>query len=472
MTQSGHGQEGQSWGQPAGRPWGPPPPQAAPGEDPAASPTPDAVTDPATQYLRPVAPDAATDPATQYLRPVAPDAATDPATQYLRPVPPVSSPLPPESPAESTQFLGTGFGAQPPQGYGRPQPQGYGQAPQGYGQPQPQGYGQPYASQQYQPEPQPPHQHQPPRQPDPDAEATQYIPPVPGHTGPPAEFDNLFRDGAAGGTQQMPRYEEPARRHQPQQAQHPRPPHPQQHARPQHQAPPQQSWSDPAGRPDPYDGYDDEPRRRSSKLPLVAAVVVGCAVVGLGAGALLGGGEDPDGRTDKTGVAAAASSPTPERTSAAPAPDPVKTQAEGLDKLLADSNDSRAAVIRSVENIKRCQKLDEAATDLREAAGQRRELVTRLGSTPIDKLPHHADLAAALTTAWQASAKADDHYAAWAEQVKKPKNCKDGKARNTGSTASAAGASSEATLAKRKAAGLWNGIARTHGLTERQPTEL
>ncbi|KUH37029.1 hypothetical protein ATE80_20390 [Streptomyces kanasensis] len=416
-----------------------------------------------------------TDPATQYLRPVGPDAVTDPATQYLRPVPPASSPLPPESPAESTQFLGTGFGAQPPQGYGQPQPQGYGQSPQGYGQPQPpQGYGQPYPSPQYQPEPQPPqHQHQPPRQPEPDAEATQYIPPVPGRTGPPAEFDNLFRDGTSGGTQQMPRYEEPARHHQPPQAQHPQPPHQQQYVRPQHQAPPpQQSWSAPAGRPDPYDGYDDEPRRRSSKLPLVAAVVVGCAVVGLGAGALLGGGDDPDGRTDKTGVAAAASSPTPERTSAAPAPDPVKTQAEGLDKLLADSNDSRAAVIRSVENIKRCQKLDEAATDLREAAGQRRELVTRLGSTPIDKLPDHADLAAALTTAWQASAKADDHYAAWAEQVKKPKNCKDGKARNTGSTASAAGASSEATDAKRKAAGLWNGIARTHGLPERQPTEL
>ncbi|WP_228974137.1 hypothetical protein [Streptomyces sp. DH12] len=452
MTQSGHGQEGQSWGRPAGQPWGPPPPHAAPGEGPAAPPAQDP-TDPATQYLRPVAPDPATDPATQYLRPVPPDAATDPATQYLRPVPPVSSPLPPESPAESTQFLGTGFGA--------PQPQQH-----GYGQPQQPGYGQPYAPQQHQqPQHQPP-QHQQPRQPDPDAEATQYIPPVPGRTGPPAEFDNLFRDDASGGTQQMPRYEPPAQ-------QHPQPPHRQQYAAgPQHQPhPQQQSWGGPAGRPDRYDGYDDEPPRRSSKLPLVAAVVVGCAVVGLGAGALLGGGDDKDARTDKTGVAAA-SSPTPERTTAAPAADPVKTQAEGLDKLLADSNDSRAAVIRSVENIKRCQKLDEAAADLREAAGQRRELVTRLGGTPIDKLPDHAALASALTTAWQASAKADDHYAAWAEQVKKPKNCKDGKARNTGSTASAAGASSEATIAKRKAAGLWNGIARTYGLTERQPTQL
>ncbi|MEU3446393.1 hypothetical protein AB0H29_04045 [Streptomyces thermolilacinus] len=485
MTQSGHGQEGQSWGQAPGQPWGPPPPQAAPGEDPA--------------------------------------------TQYLRPVPPASAPLPPErgqapaeTPAESTQFLGTGFGAQagqgpqapqpphapqppqyqqphqaqqppypqqpqqpgqppqyqqppygqqPPQpqyGYPPQQPQGYGypppQAQPGYGYPPPQaqpGYGYP-PPQPQQPQPQqPPYAQQPQqRQPDPDSEATQFIAPVPGNSGPPAEFDNLFRDDTAGATQQMPRVDAHA---QP----GPHQPYGQHRQRPAYGGQPPH-----AAQQHGYDDYDEPGPRRSSRLPLVAAVVVGCAVVGLGAGALMSGGEEkPD---DKAGVVAA-SSPTQAPSAPAssePAPDPAKAQAEELDKLLADSNDSRDSVIRSVENIKNCQELDKAAADLRAAAGQRRELVTRLGGIQIDKLPDHTRLSASLTRAWQASATADDHYAAWALQVKKPKNCKDGKARNTSSTAKAAVASGEATTAKKEAARLWNGIAETYGLTKRQPTQL
>ncbi|OEJ95741.1 hypothetical protein [Streptomyces thermolilacinus] len=497
MTQSGHGQEGQSWGQTPGQPWGPPPPQAAPGEDPA--------------------------------------------TQYLRPVPPASAPLPPErgqapaeTPAESTQFLGTGFGAQagqapqppqyqqphqspqyqqphqspypqqpqqpgqppqspygqqPPQpqyGYPPQQPQGYGYPPPhpqpgygyppphpqpGYGYPPPQaqpGYGAPQQPHGQQPSQQPPYAQQPQhpgqpqqRQPDPDSEATQFIAPVPGNSGPPAEFDNLFRDDTAGATQQMPRIDAHAQPgpHQPY-GQH-------QQRRPYGGQPPHAAQQQHG-----YDDYDEPGPRRSSKLPLVAAVVVGCAVVGLGAGALMSGGDEkPD---DKAGVVAA-TSPTQAPSAPAssePAPDPAKAQAEELDKLLADSNNSRDSVIRSVENIKRCHELDRAAADLRAAAGQRRELVNRLGGIQIDKLPDHTRLSASLTKAWQASATADDHYAAWALQVKKPKNCKDGKARNTGSTAQAAVASGQATTAKKEAARLWNGIAETYGLTKRQPTQL
>lgn len=541
MTQSGHGQEGQSWGQAPGQPWGPPPPQAVPGEDPA--------------------------------------------TQYLRPVPPASAPLPPErgqapaeTAAESTAFLGTGLGGQPgpapqqppyqpqppqyqppqyqqppqpqpqqpPPGYGYPQhaaPAGYGYpqpgpAQPGYGYPQQPGYGYPQAGppqqppqaspQPYPPQPQPqgyprpqdqsqghpqqppqaydqqpqpkgypqaqgypqPQQHQPqsqphrPPQPDPDSEATQFIPPVPGDSGPPAEFDNLFRNDAPGATQQMPRIDAsaphpPGRPQPPHQAHQPPPPygrqtppaHGAQAPHGAHGAPPPHGAHGAHGYGE-YDDYD-EPERRRSKVPLVAAVVVGCAVVGLGAGALLSGGDEKPA-VDKAGAASpVAPAPGPSApASSEPAPDPVKDQAVELDKLLADSNDSRDAVIRSVENIKKCEQLDKAASDLREAAGQRRELVNRLRGIKIDKLPDHTELSASLTKAWQASAKADDHYAAWADQVKKPKNCKDGKARNTGSTAQAAVASGEATGAKREAARLWNGIAETYGLTKRQPTQL
>ncbi|MEU9982324.1 hypothetical protein [Streptomyces sp. NPDC050856] len=283
-----------------------------------------------------------------------------------------------------------------------------------------------------------------------DADATQYIPPVAAQQGygvrpgtpderqPPAEFDSLFRAESGGATQHLPRYADPA----------PSPPRPEQ---------PQ---------------YEQRPARRSSKLPLIAGVVVGCAVVGLGAGALLsaGGGEDTDARSENTSVAAA-SSPAPDA-STQTAADPARTQAEALDRLLAESNNSRDAVIRSVESIKACQNLDQAAADLRGAAAQRRGLVTKLQGLSVDKLPDNSALSAALTRAWQASASADDHYAVWATQVKGKKGCKDGHARNTGHTAQANRASGEATAAKQQAAGLWNRIATTYGLTPRQPTQL
>ncbi|MEE1755749.1 hypothetical protein [Streptomyces sp. SP18CS02] len=345
------------------------------------------------------------------------------ATQYIPPVAAGAGPMPVpgERPEESTRFLGTGPLPSPQQS--------------------------PAVS---------------------DADATQYIAPVPAQPSgapygirpgspderqPPAEFDSLFRDDS-GSTQQMPRLDAGA---------------PQPAAR--HQAPPRQAHHQYQQPVAPQPSYEEPVRRRSSKVPVIAAVVVGCAVLGLGAGALLsGGGDEPEGGTDKTSVAAAtspASSGAPQ-----PAADPARAQAEALDKLLADSNNSRDAVIRSVENIKKCQNLDQAAGDLRGAAEQRRGLVTRLQGLSIDKLPEHAALSAALTRAWQASASADDHYAAWGDQVKGKKGCKDGKARSTPRFAQGNEASGEATAAKQEAAGLWNGIAGKYGLTTRQPAQL
>ncbi|SDM92124.1 hypothetical protein SAMN05444921_11589 [Streptomyces wuyuanensis] len=377
----------------------------------------------------PAGPDA---DATQYIAPVVPGAAD--ATQYIAPVVPGAGALPPENPAESTQFLGA-----------RPA----GAAPAG------------------------------------DAESTQYLPPVahqnaahqnaaqqgtpapppgaplgirpgaPGDRQPPAEFDNLFRSeaGAAGGaeaTQYLPPVQEPPHGAQP-------------------------SYASPGGRASrrsPDSGAS--PRgasRTSSRLPLIAAVVVGCAVLGLGASALMfGGGGDDEGKGVNTGVAAA-TSPAAESSEEA-ADDPAKAQAVELDKLLADSNDSRAAVIRSVESIKTCQNLDQAAADLRGAAEQRRGLVTRLQDVSVDELPDNQALTASLRKAWEASAAADDHYAAWAGQVKEKKGCKGGKARNTGQTAQGNAQSGVATKAKREAATLWNRIATKYDLTERRAEQL
>ncbi|MFI9625133.1 hypothetical protein [Streptomyces sp. NPDC052042] len=424
-------------GQPWGQPWGPqaahpdassPPQQAAPGHDPYGQMPPGQgygqLLPPAQQhqphhqpqtFAQPLPPEAV--PGGAAPGPVPAAGGDADATQYIAPVPggPVPGGLPPENPAEATQFLDHGTPPQQPPAYGG------------------------------------------------DTEATQYIPPVPGGAPygirpgapgdrqPPAEFDNLFReDGVAGATQQMPRLD-PA---------------------PQHRGGP------PAPRPPQprYQSADEGPQRRTGQrkkrahVTLIAAVVAGCAAVGLGAGALMSGG-DNKGADDKQPVAAAgspSSEPSPQ-----PTEDPVKTQAEALDKLLADSNNSRSAVIGAVEKTKNCQDLDQAVTDLKGAAQQRRDLVTRLQELSVDQLPDQERLTAALTKAWQASASADDHYAAWAEQAKQGKKvCKHGKARTTYQTQQATVRSGEASKAKQEASELWNAIASKYGLTRREAVDL
>ncbi|MFF3322978.1 hypothetical protein [Streptomyces sp. NPDC002889] len=448
-------------GQPWGDPWGPPQQQPQPyHQAPYAQPPQQAQAESYAQqhsqaqsYAQPPqqthgygypAQPAQGAPAHTQPAPVPP--ADSDATQYIPPVaaaaPAVRTAdvhpgaLPPETPAESTHFLGT-----------RPLHSAHAAQPAAPGG---------------------------------DADATQYIAPVPGGAvpptppgapfgirpgtpgdrQPPAEFDSLFRtDGAADqfpdSTQQMPRID----------AGRSAPPGYQQQAAYQ-----QPSARQPAYQEPPYDP-EPGPRRRST-APVVAALVIGCAVLGLGLSAVMFGGDDEKDPDPGAKVAAGSQDPSASSgPSEAPA-DPAEPQAEALDKLLADSNSSRAAVIRSVENIKACENLDQAATDLRGAAAQRRSLVTRLEGLTVDKLPNHPALTAALTKAWQASASADDHYATWAQQAKGKKGCKGGQARQTGQTAQANRASGEATKAKNEASGLWNTIARKYDLTERRSDQL
>lgn len=428
-------------GQPWGGSWGPQdaqqqppqhqpshhlPPQQYPSQhQPPYRPQPQPPYQPAASAQHPPA----------YVQPLPPQAVPDTgdsdATQYIALITP-----PPENPAETTQFLG--YRQQP-----APAP-----APSG-----------------------------------PDTEPTQFLPPVPaapvsvpygvapstsGDRQPPAEFDSLFRTGSAGGaqavgeTQQLPRFDpqqpygsEPYGRQQYQQ----QPPHAQQPPQGQPYAP--QSVTRAAA--------DDE-WRRSSRTPLIAAVVVGCAVLGLGAGALLSGGGS-DKKDDKESVAATSTAASQSPQAAA---DPAKSQAVSLDKLLGDSNNSRSAVIAAVGNIRSCQNLPQAAADLRDAAKQRHVLVTRLGALALDKLANQAQLSAALTKGWNASAAADERYAAWAHEVAADgkKGCKHGQAKRTAEAGQGDRASGEATVAKNQASGLWNAIADKYSLTKRRGYQL
>nr|WP_202501383.1 hypothetical protein [Streptomyces sp. SID5785] len=352
------------------------------------------------------------------------------ATQYIPPVAAQqqgAAPLPPEQPAaDATQFLGRAVG--------QPMPGALPDAVPG---------GMPAGTA--------------------DSEATQYIPPVPaesqdqgygvrpgapGDRRPPAEFDALFRtqpEGAAASTQQMPRFD----------------PHAQQN-------PPQQP-----GVPQYEETYEPEPSRRKartgSKVPLIAAVGVGLLVVGIGAGALLGGGSDDDTKADKTKTVSDSSSAPAEPSASA---DPAREQAVALDKLLADSNNSRESVVRAVANIGACKALPQSSKDLRSAATQRNALVTRLNGLSVDKLPQNAALKSALTSAWKASASADSHYAAWGDQAAGKNVCKKGRARATSQRHAGDRASGTASTQKAQASKLWNAIAGKYGLTQRSAIQL
>ncbi|MGW4044604.1 hypothetical protein [Streptomyces sp. NPDC004721] len=356
--------------------------------------------------------------ATQYIPPVPGGPADEGATQFL---PPMTGAAVDEG---ATQYI-------PPVGPGALPPEASGGGPSPYPGQIPQGAA--------------PGHH-------PDAEATQFIAPVDAQGGgrqTPAEFDNLFRSdagGAAPATQQLPLIP---------------------------QGPPDQPHARPASAPP--GGYDGDGgrggRRTGSRVPVIAAVGVGIAVLGIGAGALLSGGDGDDGSRDKnTNVAATA--PATDDASPSPNADPAREQAVELDKLLADSGSSRASVIKAVADVRNCDNLGQAASDLRGAAEQRKGLVTRLGQLSVDKLPAHAELTAALNKAWKASESADLHYAAWADQAHGKKVCKKGHARDTGETRAGNRESGVASSEKAKAAQLWNAIAKTYGLTQRQPTQL
>ncbi|MEU6625089.1 hypothetical protein ABZ926_30565 [Streptomyces litmocidini] len=457
MTQNGQGPE-HGGGQPWGGAWGPaggqaggqqggqplPPAQPLPPEAP-----PGAADLQSTQYLPPIPPQQGPpQPGYGYPGPAAPAAADLQATQHIAPVPGGMPPVqgapqpgygypPPAGASDATQYIAP----VPPQQGGGSDTQFLGTGPlahQGQG-PAPAGA----------------------------SDATRYIAPVPpqtpGERQPPAEFDSLFRTEAPRPPQQphAPQgYQQPAPAPYQQQPQHHQPPQP-----PQQQQ--QYAYQDAY--------YDDEPEpRRRSPLALIAAVVVGCAVVGLGAGMLLSGGdEEKDPKTPGQNVAASSAAPS----TGAPAPtekqaDPAEPQAQELSKLLATSSSSRQTVISSVAAINQCKDLDKAAADLRGAAEQRRGLITRLQALSVDKIPDNAALTAALTKAWQASAAADDHYAAWAGQMKGKKACKGGHARSTSQKTAGDAKSGEATDAKKTAAGLWNPTAEKYGLEKRSWSQL
>ncbi|MFF8784278.1 hypothetical protein [Streptomyces sp. NPDC015125] len=417
-----------------------------------------------------------------------------PSGELVRATPQAGAPLPPAaSDAEATALIspfdkqsgGPGAAPLPPEAGARPETPDESTTmlraikpnqarPQGQGQPMPQSQPMPGA------------------QGAGDSEATQLIPPVgagapppppgapygvrpggPSDRPTPAEFDGLFRDGpgapgqtgAPDSTAQLPRFEDPGRPPYGQQG------HGQQGHGQQGQGYQGQQFP-PGGGYDQQASYDDGGgRRRLAPAVIVGIVIVALAGAGLGLGWALSGGSD-EGTAKKQDTGAGTTKAAKDSEQPKPSADPAEAQAKGLDALLGDSNNSRSSVIGAVNSIKSCSNLGGAAKDLRAAAGQRSALVKRLQQLPVDKIPQHSQLTAMLTKAWQSSAAADNHYAAWAGQVGSKKGCHKGKARLSRQTAQGNAASGQATTAKKQAAQVWNPLAKKYGLTERRPEQL
>ena len=433
-----------------------------------AQPLPPVIDESATQLIPPIpAAPGGVEGATQFIPPVpSTPGGGEAATQYIPPVGPGA--LPPEVHVDATQFLGR-------------------QSQPGAG-------------------PLPPAVH-------PDAQATQYIAPVPAQSDPPygngngsgngsgngirpgggsenrqppAEFDNLFRSEpeAPPATQYLPRIDAST----PHAAQAPgayaaqAPGAYGAQAAGAYGAQDQGVYGAPApggpGAPGgraanrrggANDGGGGRGGRSGSRVPLIVAIGVGIAVIGIGAGALLRSGGGEDSQDDNAIVSATAPATDDSATTSA---DPAKAQAVELDKLLADANASRDSVINAVADVTACKNLGQAAADLRAAADQRGKLITRLDALALDKLPNNAELTTALQDGWKASESADNHYAAWADQAAGKKGCKGGRAVNTGESQAANQDSGTASTAKEEAAKLWNSIASTYDLTQRSRTQL
>ncbi len=305
------------------------------------------------------------------------------------------------------------------------------------------------------PQPQAGPQPRQPVRPETGVESTQALPSVPGG-GVSSDFDNLFRSAS---TPQAAPVSVPA-------------------AGPQGPGP---------GRAARRAEGRAEGRRRSPAV-LVSIVVVACAVVGLAAGAALSGAgeDDPSGggetadteQQEENGEGTSGGSGGEGGdTGAGGAGDDdevvARQQAEDLSELLKDSNNSRDSVIRAVDDIKSCKRLPRAARDLRAAADQRTNLVDRLEGLELDQLPDNADLSSSLTEAWEASAEADEYYAAWADEARADRDvCRGNQASHTDNASQGDVASGTATQAKEQAAELWNPIAREYGLPERAATQL
>lgn len=150
----------------------------------------------------------------------------------------------------------------------------------------------------------------------------------------------------------------------------------------------------------------------------------------------------------------------------------MAAQARNVDRLLSASTSARDGVVTAVVQTRQCKHIGRSIRDLRAAAGKREQLVTRLRQLDVGAIPRGQQAVASLRRAWNASARADRAFAAWAQVVGAPRGCSGGTPVTGPHYRRALRASAAASEAKARFVRLWNPIAASTGLPRRSEKEI
>jgi hypothetical protein len=200
-------------------------------------------------------------------------------------------------------------------------------------------------------------------------------------------------------------------------------------------------------------GSPQRPRGWKSRGPLVPILAIGgvaaAAIAGLVIATSGSGGSSPS-----------SVSSTPATT---PAPAAAqKAAAEQLNALLSQGGNDHSDVVGAVLNVETCKSLRSARTTFATAATNRNNLLAKLGTLP-NRSALPPALLADLTTAWQASAQADNDLHDWAQDLVSG-GCHKGKTHDDQKYKDSLGPDSTASSAKARFSGEWQPLARKYGL--------
>ncbi len=144
-------------------------------------------------------------------------------------------------------------------------------------------------------------------------------------------------------------------------------------------------------------------------------------------------------------------------------PSAQRRAADSLAGLLAQSVTDRSSIVTAVSSVSQCEPtLSQDPQVFESAAASRQRLLSRLASLP-GRSALSGQMLQALTSAWLASATADQDFAQWA-QDDLSRGCTQNDQADPNFQA-AAGPDDQATTDKETFVGLWNPMAAQYGLT-------
>jgi zinc ribbon protein len=248
----------------------------------------------------------------------------------------------------------------------------------------------------------------------------------------------------------------------------------------------------PAGAPSWPAQPQERPRRGDANKSRLLAIGAGAAVAGLAAIVIVAVHPFAQQASPKSaqrpapalarhsasapvpGSASVAGSASPSAAAAtvspSPSPSPTQQAAARLAALLAQSVTDRSEVNNAYNDVGNCG--PDLAQDVRTfklAAASRSQLLSQLASMPgRSALPQQ--MLGDLASAWQASKKVDNDYAAWA-QDQVSGGCS-ASSQSDPHFLAATGPNQQATAGKTAFVQLWNPLAQTYGLTTYQQDEL